>query len=37
MNAVDQSAEYISLGYTPELVLQALSIRIHQALGKRAG
>lgn len=37
MNAVDKSAEYISLGYTPDLVLQALSIRIHHALGKRAG
>lgn len=37
MNVVDKSAEYISLGYTPDLVLYALSIRIHQALGRRAG
>ncbi|RQV97781.1 DNA polymerase III subunit delta' [bacterium] len=37
MNAVDKSAEYISLGYTPDLVLYALSVRIHQALGRRAG
>jgi hypothetical protein len=36
MQAVDQSAEYISRGYTPDLVLNALSIRIHQALGPRA-
>jgi DNA polymerase-3 subunit delta' len=35
MTDVDKSAEYISLGYTADLVLHALSIRIHNALGKR--
>jgi len=33
--AVDQSAAYVALGYTPELVLTALAIRIHAALGTR--
>jgi DNA polymerase-3 subunit delta' len=36
MHAVDESADYISLGYSADFVLYALAIRIHNALGKRA-
>jgi DNA polymerase III subunit delta' len=36
VSAVDESARYLTKGYTQEFVLYALAIRLHDALGERA-